>query len=274
MAAMWWLFPIGVVIGGFGTLIGAGGGFLLVPLLLILYPAESPEIITSISLAVVFFNAASGTWAYARMGRVKFRAALLFSIATVPGAIFGALTTNAVPRHLFDLILGMLMLVVAIHLWRDARTPDDSMDESRGMADLDSDMGPQAKSSYDPPRTKLGMALSAVVGYVSSLLGIGGGIIHVPLLVRVLRFPVHTATATSHFILAVIALVGTIVHISTGTFYHGWRRTIVLGLGVIVGAQVGAALSSRVRGSLIIRALAVALAFVSIRILMLAMAAP
>ena len=51
-----WLLPLGFVIGAYGTLIGAGGGFVLVPLLLLLYPKESPEIITSISLAVVFFE--------------------------------------------------------------------------------------------------------------------------------------------------------------------------------------------------------------------------
>ena len=55
-----WLLPLGLGIGAFGTLIGAGGGFILVPILLILYPNEDTELITSISLAVVFFNALSG----------------------------------------------------------------------------------------------------------------------------------------------------------------------------------------------------------------------
>src|SRR5262245_17501431 len=67
--------------------------------------------------------------------------------------------------------------------------------------------------SYNP---SIGVGLSAIVGYLSSLLGIGGGIIHVPALVHVLNFPVHIATATSHFVLAIMALTGTIVHILTG----------------------------------------------------------
>ena len=65
-----WLIPLGFVVGAYGTLIGAGGGFLLVPVLLLLYPRETPETITSISLAVVFFNALSGSIAYARMKRI------------------------------------------------------------------------------------------------------------------------------------------------------------------------------------------------------------
>src|SRR5262249_48831249 len=63
----YWLVPIGALVRAFGTLIGAGGGFLLVPLLLLLYPGDQPETITSISLAGVFFNAFSGSIAYARM---------------------------------------------------------------------------------------------------------------------------------------------------------------------------------------------------------------
>ena len=83
-----WLFPLGLAIGAFGTLIGAGGGFILVPILLILYPNENTELITSISLAVVFFNALSGSLAYARMKRVDFKSGIVFAVATIPGRNF------------------------------------------------------------------------------------------------------------------------------------------------------------------------------------------
>ena len=82
-----WLIPLGFMVGAYGTLIGAGGGFVLVPFLLILYPHETAETITAISLAVVFFNALSGSIAYARMRRIEYRSGLIFSAATIPGAI-------------------------------------------------------------------------------------------------------------------------------------------------------------------------------------------
>ena len=84
---MWhflWLVPLGFVVGAYGTLIGAGGGFVLMPALLLLYRGESPELLTSISLAVVFFNALSGSFAYARMGRIDYKSGLLFSTTTIP----------------------------------------------------------------------------------------------------------------------------------------------------------------------------------------------
>jgi uncharacterized membrane protein YfcA len=82
-----------------------------------------------------------------------------------------------------------------------------------------------------------------------------------------LNFPVHIATATSHFVLAIMALTGTLVHVAQGVFVQGVRRTILLSIGVVVGAQFGAMLSNRVGGKLIIRGLAVALAFVGLRLI-------
>ena len=271
----WWLLPLGLLIGAFGTLIGAGGGFILVPILLLLYPNEGTEIITAISLAVVFFNALSGSFAYARMKRVDYKSGIIFSIATIPGAILGALSTAYVPRRAFDLAFGVLMIASAIVLWLTAeeKPPTNSNVVSapkaagsrlteRHLVDLE---GTHYHWLFD---IRLGVVLSVFVGYLSSLLGIGGGIIHVPALSHWLNFPVHIATATSHFVLAVMALTGTLVHVATGVFAHGARRTAILAIGVLIGAQAGAWMSNRIGGKSIIRALAVALAFVGLRLIL------
>ena len=265
-----WLVPVGFIVGTYGTLIGAGGGFVLVPLLLLLYPQESPEVIASISLAVVFFNALSGSIAYMRLKRVDYRSGILFAIATIPGAILGAMTTSYIPRPLFDLFLGVLMIVGSLFLiFHTHKKADDGEGRTqkclvRNIVEAD---GTTHTFSYSPT---LGVGLSLIVGYLSSLLGIGGGIIHVPALVHILHFPVHVATATSHFILAIMALTGTGVHIAIGAFHHGIRRTIALAIGVLIGAQLGAFLSNRVKGDWIIRGLAIALGLVGIRLLVLA----
>lgn len=78
----WWellLLPLGFVVGAYGTLVGAGGGFVLVPALLLIYPGEKRSSITSISLAVVFFNALSGSAAYARLKRIDYVTGLIFA---------------------------------------------------------------------------------------------------------------------------------------------------------------------------------------------------
>ena len=102
-----WLIGLGLVVGMFGTLIGAGGGFILMPVLLLLHPNVSPGQLTAISLAVVFFNALSGSESYAMMKRIDYKSGLMFAAATIPGAIIGALNTTWMPRHLFNGIFGV-----------------------------------------------------------------------------------------------------------------------------------------------------------------------
>lgn len=260
---------LGVLVGAFGTLIGAGGGFLLVPVLLWLYPNQPPEIIASISLAVVFFNAFSGTFAYARMKRVEYRSGLMFAAAALPGTILGALSTAYIPRRVFDAIIGTLLVLASVALlvrnWQKQHPQTRQKSGSRFVTITESS-GLTHTFSYNP---WLGIGLSVIVGYLSSVLGIGGGIIHVPALVQLLNFPVHVATATSHFILALMAFSGSVTHLASGDLQKAAMLALVLSIGVIIGAQFGACLSSRLHGVWIMRALAVALFFVGLRTLWL-----
>ena len=262
------LVGIGFFVGTFGTLIGAGGGFILVPVLLLLYPSLKPEVITSISLAVVFLNAASGSIAYAKMKRIDYKSAIIFAIATLPGSIIGALVTGYLPRHVFDIILGILLIIVSIFLLiKPANTSNGSNNSQAHLVERNITDVYSIKYTYSFNQL-IGIVMSFFVGFISSLLGIGGGIIHVPALAGLLNFPVHIATATSHFILAVMALAGTIVHISQGTFGQQWPKAVFIGMGVIGGAQLGARLSEKVKPKGIIRALALALLLVGIRLLL------
>lgn len=256
------LAAIGLVVGCLGTLIGAGGGFLLMPILVLMYPHEEPEVLASISLAVVLCNAASGAFAYVRQRKVDIRAGLWFSAAAAPASVLGAMAVTRIDRGAFELILGVVLMGSAVFLLVSRRGKAKAKEEARtAAADADA-MGPRV-----PHRRGLGMAISAVVGFISSLLGIGGGIIHVPALVQVLGFPVHVATATSHFVLATTAGAGTAAHLLSGAFHVGWRRTAALGIGALIGAQVGARLAGKTKPVVILRVLAVALLLVGVRIL-------
>ncbi len=260
------LVLLGVVVGAYGTMIGAGGGFVLVPLLLILYPHEPPELITSISLAVVFFNALSGTIAYVRQRRIDYLAANVFAAATIPGAIAGALVVGVIPRQTFDVIFAFVLIGVSALIMVRPAAPVRQRSARRGEVTrlLTDAQGDTYFYSYD---IKIGIAVSVGVGFLSSLLGIGGGVIHVPIMVLLLHFPTHLATATSHYVLAVTAFTGTMVHLLTGEFDTGFDRTAALSVGVLVGAQIGARLSRYVRSAILIRLLGLALAAVGVRLL-------
>jgi len=263
-----WLIGLGLAVGLYGTLIGAGGGFILMPLLLLLYPNASPEQLTAVSLAVVFFNALARSESCAMMRRIDYKSGLMFALATIPGAIIGALSTSSVSRYLFNAIFAMALLAAGLFLFlrppigrHEIKPHHHHPSISRHLV---SAMGEEFDYNFNP---LVGILITFVVGYVSSFLGIGGGIVHVPASIYFLDFPVHIATATSHFILAIIALTGTLVHIWTGTLHEGARHTLSLSIGVLLGAPVGAYLSNRIRRSWSIRSLALALGLVRIRIL-------
>jgi len=268
-----WLLLLGLTVGSFGTLIGAGGGFLLMPILLLAFPNREPASLTAISLAVVFFNATSGSYSYAKMKRVDFRSGLLFLLTGVPGAVAGAYVVRYVPRHVFDFVFGLFLLaggflVFVRTLGVSGHKHQSGPTFARDFVDAD-----EIRHIYGYNLT-LGMSLSFAVGLVSSLLGIGGGIIHVPAMVNMLSFPVHVATATSHFVLAVMAMAGTVVHMIDGTL--GWAelpKLLPLAAGAVIGARAGAHMSRRVGGHWIMRSLAVALGLVGLRILVSAIVA-
>jgi uncharacterized membrane protein YfcA len=264
-----WMYPLlillGTAVGVYGTLIGAGGGVLLVPALLLLYPHEPPNTIASISLAVVCLNALSGTVAYAHMQRIDYRAGLLFGAATIPGAVLGAYATSMLSRQLFDLLFGLLMLMLATFLFMQPnpkrRVPRVYRYQvTHLLVDV---KGTSYQYSFSYPR---GVLLSVAIGGISSMLGIGGGPFHVPVLVYLLEFPLHIATATSQFMLLLMSSMGSIAHLLAGSFVHGHRRTLFLGLGVMLGAQVGARLSQHLSGRSISLVLAGGLVLIGVRL--------
>jgi uncharacterized protein len=162
-------------------------------------------------------------------------------------------------------VLGVLLVSAAVVLlWRpQPRGPRDA----QGRPLLVDPAGTTRLGTFSVP---LALVLSFFVGCISSLVGVGGGIIHVPAMVHFLGFPVHAATATSHFILALTALIGMGVHLAQGDWASGLNRILGLSIGVVIGAQVGARLSTRIHGQWILRGLAVALGLVGIRVLVLA----
>lgn len=259
------LVLLGFGVGAFGTVVGAGGGFILTPILLLLYPHESAQTLTAISLTVVFFNAASGSAAYARQRRIDYRSGIIFGLATIPGAIGGALLVGVVSRQVFDAIMGVVLAALAGWLIAGERRP---LGEPRGHLERRV-LTDRADETYDYRVPVIrGAIYSLGVGFLSSFLGIGGGVIHVPLLVRALGFPTHIATATSHFVLAIMAGTGTLTHLVLGNFHHhGLRRTIALSIGVVTGAQLGAHISLRLHGRVIHWLLAAALLALSARLL-------
>ncbi|MFZ1124516.1 MAG: sulfite exporter TauE/SafE family protein [Candidatus Baltobacteraceae bacterium] len=263
------MFAFGFCVGAVGTMVGVGGGFIIVPVIALLQPAWETRTVTAFSLAVVCANACSGTAAYLRQRRVDVRSALTFSVAAVPGVILGVFGANSLSRGWFDLIFGILLAFMAgwLALGKTrslTRVSGRSANVETTSRKLEDSYGTRYSWSFD---MRLGLVGSAVVGVVSALFGIGGGPLQVPFLVAVLNYPEHVATATSHAVLAVTSLVATLFHAFQGDYAEDLPLTLSTALGAISGAPIGARLSRYVRGDILIRILAAMLAFIAFRLI-------
>ncbi len=229
------LMVIGIFVGCIGTLIGAGGGFIVVPVLMLFF-GFSPQHAIGTSIAVVFLNALSGTFSYISQKRIDYELGIKFAVAAVPGVFAGALLAQKFSLIVFSVLFGILLLSMAyivlfvreFHL--ECR---NSMDAPRTRVLCDA-FG--KVHTYDPDLS-IGLAGSFFVGIISGLFGIGGGIIHVPFM-SFIRMPVHVATATSHFIITITSFFGTLVFLGLNKIDLDY--SIFIGVGTIIGAVLGA----------------------------------
>lgn len=241
---------LGFAVGTFGTLVGIGGGVILVPIFLLFMP-WTPQHAIGTSLTVVFFNALSGSVAYIKQKKVYYDAAIRFSLATLPGAIVGSYLATYFTGHSFRIAFGTLLLLLALLMYfRPAKKSDDG--------------GEFNKDTFTYNRT-FGVILSAIVGFLSSILGIGGGVIHVPAMIFLLSFPTHIATATSHFVLAISSFFGVASHLFLGNVLI--KEALLIGGGAVAGAQFGAYLSIKAKSRLIIALLALAMFGLGLRLI-------
>jgi hypothetical protein len=206
--------------------------------------------------------------AYARQQRIDYRTAAWLAVGTLPGAIGGALLVGQFPRRGFEaLFAGVLGALAIFLLVRRSGTglvePVTGRRVSRRR--LRDAYGNTFVYSFHMWK---GVSGAGLTGFLGALLGIGGGVINVPMLSVVLHFPVHVAVATSQLGVAAMAGQSTAVHIASGTL--GWNSVLLhaglLAAGALPGAQVGARLARRFQGEVITRVLAVCLLVVAARL--------
>ncbi|MDP2931509.1 MAG: sulfite exporter TauE/SafE family protein [Chloroflexota bacterium] len=252
---------LGLLAGTLGTIIGIGGGVVFVPVFLLLFHF-TPQQAIGTSLVAVFFNALSGSFSYFRQRRVDIRAGWKFAVATLPGALLGAWMARFFTPSTLEIVFGILLIAVAIFIFlrRGPRQKEPAGRYTRTLVDF------RGQVFNYSPKEGLGIAISFLVGIISSLLGIGGGIIHAPALIFALGFPVYVATATSLFVLSISTFFGGISHLVLGNVLI--IPAIIVAAFAIPGAQIGALLSRRVRSRLITHLLAIALALVGLRLLL------
>lgn len=243
---------LGVAVATLGTIIGAGGGIIFVPVFLYFFPEWTPAMVVGTSLFTVTCNAISGSIAYVKQKKVLYSAAILFSIATFPGAILGAKSIAYLNEMEFRFWFGLFLVFISGLIGYKNYNKGVRKEESLTLEEL----------TYNKP---LGVVISMVVGFISSIFGIGGGLIHVPALIYLMGFPTHMATATSHFILAISTFIGSVTHFMENHIV--FAVAIPCSIGAIIGAQLGAYISKRLQARTILMGLSVGVGLLGLRLI-------
>lgn len=266
------LLFIGLFAGIYGCIIGAGGGFILMPTLLLMHPFDQPSSLTATSLVAVFVNSLSGSIAYACAGRIRYRCACALIVGMLPGSVIGAMLSRIVERSLFNLAFGVLLSALSVYLLlRSGRQSHiNSMggySENRLRDRLVHEWGGIGCDTWNG--FLIFSLLGCAVSTVGIFAGVGGGIMLVPLLVGLVRMPTHIATATSMAAVCANSFVGVLTHLVSGTAFNA-LEAVIISVGMTAGAQIGVALSGRISSEWILRLLAGALGIVGVRILITA----
>jgi uncharacterized protein len=241
------LFVSGAAAGVVGALLGLGGGVFLVPLLVLVLHVPMREAV-GISLTTVI--ATSSVVSSARAGRslINLRLGMLLEVATTAGGLTGgvvaALLSTVVLQRLFGVVAILSGLSMLGRLGRRNVILDPAMDPGRlGGRFYEDESGTEV--TYRAKRVPLAMAVSFVAGSVSSLLGVGGGILKVPVLNTWCGVPLRAAAATSAFMIGVTATSGAVIYYGRGEIVPWMAAAAVL--GVLGGSRAGFALGARAR---------------------------
>jgi uncharacterized membrane protein YfcA len=240
------ILAAGAVAGSVGALLGVGGGVLLVPFLHLMLGFPLPSA-AAISLATVIATSSSVTAGRAGQGLINLRVGMALEVATVAGSLVGGATAHLLAESTLQRLFGLLALVVAaVTLGRVNRRNvilDPSVDPGRlGGRFYDAESG--ATVTYRIKRLPVALLVSFGAGSVSSLLGIGGGIIKVPALNAWCGMPMRAAAATSALMIGVTATGGAIIYYGRGDLSPLAAAPAVL--GVQFGSWVALHLGQRV----------------------------
>ena len=254
------LIVSGFLVGVIASMVGIGGGLLVVPMLILIF-AQDAQIASAISIVVIIFTSSSASFTNFKHRRIDIRTGLFFAVFVVPSSFIGSWVAEQVDDRVLVVAFGILMLIVAIDRIRkllvQARNNRNGTNQKQSTTpNLTDEQNNNKTNSFMPQAVekrvlvdsegtkfiysvKLRWALIGAIvgGFTGGLLGLGGGVIFVPVLLAV-GVPPHIAVATSSFIIIFTAISGSISRILYGQVL--WNYVIPLAIGTVTGARFGA----------------------------------
>jgi len=221
-----WLIPLGFAAGLLGSMVGLGGGVIIVPVLT--FFGFPPSLAVSNSLFAAFSNAAGSTISYSRQKRIEYSLGLKLGLLSIPGTILGAYVSSDVTPGIFKILFGLVLVFSTIYIFLRKKIETKEKNLSKQMIIFV-------------------MSATFFAGIISSFFGIGGGIIFVPLMVIGMGMTMKKAAPISQFILLIASTSGIIAHSLLG--HPDFLQAGLLSIGAFFGGIIGARVSSGIQES-------------------------
>ncbi|WP_068985334.1 MULTISPECIES: sulfite exporter TauE/SafE family protein [Lysinibacillus] len=253
--------------GLIGSLVGLGGGIILVPATLYIglnlgmMPDITPQKVVGLSVVMMIFTGLASTLSFMKSKTVDYKSGSIFFIGSIPGTMLGAWVNKGLDLPSFNLYFGILLIILAtILLVRDRLKPVKWFVKNGVQQEFTDNEGNTFVYGYP---IWFAIILTFGIGFASGLFGIGGGSMMVPAMIILFLFPPHVAVATSMFMVFLSSLVNSASHIYLG--HVPWLYTIPVIPGAYIGAKLGAALNKRIKSDTLVVALRVILLLLGIR---------
>ena len=261
----------GAAAGAFGSLLGLGGGILIVPLLTLGFGLPLSQAV-GVSLVCVIMTSSAAAGVYLERHVANLRLGMTLELFTAIGALVGGSIAFLLDERWLSVAFAVLLIYVAISMARAPRDDPGPETPTPDIAEADPAAGTLDRLSGEGYRVRnlgRGIVGSTGAGVASGLFGIGGGIIKVPLMNLAMGVPFRVATATSNLMIGITAAAGAVIYLVRGQI-----DPYVVGptaIGVFVGATVGSRMASRIRLGYLRILFVVVLAYTAVQMLLRAL---
>lgn len=273
LAPLWFTiitFFVAIIAGALGSLLGLGGGLIVIPALTLIFGVDMKYAIGA-SIVSVIATSSGAAAAYVRERMTNLRVAMVLEVATVAGALTGAYVAGYIGTRWLFVIFGLIMGYSALAMLRKRRehlvekSQPDALATELHLHSSYFDESLRREVQYDVARPTLGFVLMYVAGVVSGLLGIGSGALKVPAMDLAMRLPIKVSTATSNFMMGVTAAASAGVYFARGDINPYIAAPVAA--GVMIGATGGSMLLGKLQNRSVRAVFVIVLIIVSIQML-------
>jgi hypothetical protein len=254
------ILSFGAFAGLIGTMLGLGGGVFMIIFFILALNIPVHQAV-ALSLLAVIASSSMGGSVYVREKMTNVKLAMVLETCTVPGAVLGVFLALAMPASYMQFILGAVLFYTSFMMLRGRRaveTPVVTKDRLTVSGEFyDDNRGQTVK--YSSVRMKIGLFFSLIAGAISGIIGIGGGVIMVPIMNLVMKIPMKASAATSNFMVGVTAAASAFLYLNRG--FVDLYMAVPSVLGIMIGAYIGTRLMVRAESAILRRMLGVVLVF-------------